>query len=358
MLASPCYQCGEEAVLEGLCAKCYQKEHPLVEIRSPLSLVVCKRCGAVRTSTSWMKIKSLSPDTDEIADRQIEILLGQEANILGLEVEASFIEERKLDRVSHIRLEVRGQSHSSLPEHDESYPIEIRFEYTTCESCAMMSGGYHEAILQIRADGRSLTEREETAIHDLVIDLTVAEYGSDSMAFVTEVSKNKYGLDFKVGSEHLCRRIADQLESDFLAQRKENYKLIGQDRGGKRKYRVTILIRLQRFSEGDFVLIDGVPCQVISMGRGGLGCYDLLDSGSFTINQKSSKWRTLEFLSEASEKRQFMVVSMVQGQPVQLMDSVTFEMHDIDPSMIPADVTAGDTIYALPYNERILPVPN
>ncbi|NHJ12117.1 MAG: hypothetical protein EAX95_00490 [Candidatus Thorarchaeota archaeon] len=357
-MTAPCYQCGEKAVLDGLCIKCYENRHPLVRVRTPLPLIACRRCGAIKTSSGWQKIKQSSSDSDELTDRQIEILLGQEVDTLGLEVEASFVEERTLDRVSHIILHVSGKSHQSLSVHDESYPIEIRFEYSTCDSCAMMSGGYHEAILQIRADGRFLTEFEENFIHNVVTELTIAEYGNDAKAFVTEMKRDKYGLDFKVGSEHLCRRIADQLESDFLAQRKENYKLIGQDRGGKKKYRVTILIRLQRFSQGDFVLVEGVPCQVMSMGKGGLGCHNLVDGSSFTINQKSSKWRTLEFLAPESERRQFIIVSKVQDQPVQLMDSVTFEMHEIEASEFHADVSAGDTIFALSYDERILPLPS
>ncbi|NHI83479.1 MAG: hypothetical protein EAX81_04185 [Candidatus Thorarchaeota archaeon] len=358
ILTAPCYECGAEAVLEGLCSRCYQNKHPLVQVRSPLSLIACRRCGAVRTSDGWIKLQTFSSDPDKITDRQIEILLEQETNILGLEVETSYVEEKKLDRVTHIRLNVSGKSHSSLPTHDESYPLEIRFEFSTCASCTMMSGGYHEAILQVRADDRILTETEEDVIHGLVTDLTIAEYGNDARAFVIETSRDKYGLDFKVGSEHLCRRIADQLESGFLAQRKENYKLIGQDRGGKKKYRITILIRLQRFSQNDFVLVEGTPCQVVSMGKGGLGCYNLLDGCSFTINQKSSKWRSLEFLAEASERRQYMIVSKVQNQPIQLMDSVTFEMHEIDSSVFLSNVAAGDTIYALSYSGRILPLPS
>ncbi len=221
----------------------------------------------------------------------------------------------------------------------------------------MMSGGYHEAILQVRADGREISEPEEEEIMSILTEMTVAEYGKDVKAYVSETSKDKHGLDFKIGSEHLSRRIADELESRYLAQRKENYKLIGQDRGGKRKYRVTILIRLQRFTKGDFVRVGDVPCQVVSMGKSGLTCYDLKASQSFTIKAKSSKWRTLEFITPESTKRQFMVISRVYGQPVQIMDSETYEMFEIDDSALSEKIGGGETIFAVVLDDSVYPLP-
>jgi nonsense-mediated mRNA decay protein 3 len=323
-----------------------------------MTILVCRRCGAVKVPGGWRKITPPTSDPEEIIDREIAILLEQEVKVLAKGAELSYTEEKKLDRVMHILLAAIGKSHPSLSDHEETYPIEIRFNHGTCDSCAMMSGGYHEAILQVRADDRPLTEAEETEIMGLVTDMTESGYGKDTKAFVTEANRDRYGLDFKVGSEHLCRQIADKLESQYLAQRKENYKLIGQDRGGKRKYRITILIRLQRFSNGDFVKVEGIPCQIVSMGRGGLGCYDLSKGTSFTINQKSSKWRTLEFLAPASEKRQLMVVSNAYGQPVQLMDSETFDVHELDHEAIHIELVVGETIEALRVEDKILLLPS
>lgn len=356
-LTAPCYQCGKKAAIESLCSECYSLKHPLVKVGSPLTILVCRRCGAVKVPGGWRKITPPTSDPEEIIDREIAILLEQEVKVLTKDIELSYTEEKKLDRVIHILLAATGKSHPSLPVHDETYPLEIRFNHGTCDSCALMSGGYHEAILQIRADDRPLTETEETDIMDLVTDLTEAKYGRDTKAFVTETKRDRFGLNFKVGSEHLCRQIADKLESRYLAQRKENYKLIGQDRGGKKKYRITILIRLQKFTNGDFVKVEGIPCQIVSMGRGGLGCYDLSKGISFTINQKSSKWRTLEFLAPESEKRQLMVVSNAYGQPVQLMDSETFDVYELDHEAIHIELAVGETIQAFKLEDRVLLLP-
>ncbi|MHA2141299.1 MAG: 60S ribosomal export protein NMD3 [Candidatus Thorarchaeota archaeon] len=356
-LTAPCYECGEKSVIEGLCAECYRRTHPLVEVRTPLKLLACRRCGAVKVPGGWKTIVEQSSDPEALIERQIEILLEQEVKLHVGDVQLEYSEEKILDRVRHILVTASGKSDSSISAHSESYPVEVRFSYATCDTCAMMSGGYYEGTLQIRADERQITDKEEDEIVSVVTDLTVAKYGKDVKAFVTEVSRNRYGLDFKIGSEHLCKRIADELEERYLAQRKENYKLIGEDKGGKKKYRITILIRLQRFTLGDFVKVDSKPCQVTAMGRGGLTCYNLTDGNKFTINRKSAKWRTIEFISPESDKRQFMVVSNLSNQPVQLMDSESFEMHEIDQKDMTVDVN-GDTAFGLYLGDRVYLLPS
>ncbi|MHA2020142.1 MAG: 60S ribosomal export protein NMD3 [Candidatus Thorarchaeota archaeon] len=356
-MTAPCYECGDKSVIDGLCAECYRRSHPLVEVRSPLKLLTCKRCGSVKVPGGWKTITQYPSDSEELIERQIEILLQQEVKLNADDVQIEYSEEKILDRVRHIMVVASGSSASSLAEHSESYPVEVRFSYATCDTCAMMSGGYYEATLQIRADARSITDKEADDIVSVVTDLTVAKYGKDVKAFVTEVSRDRYGLDFKIGSEHLCKRIADNLQQRYLAQRKENYKLIGEDKRGKKKYRITILVRLQRFALGDFVRIESEPCQVTAMGRGGLSCYNLKDGNRFTINPKSAKWKTIEFIALESDKRQFMVVSNLHHQPVQIMDSESFEMHEIDQQNLTIDVSNGDTVFGLYLDNRVFLIP-
>ena len=344
--------------MDGLCAKCYDKEHPLIEVKTPLTLLSCKRCGSVKIPGGWKKLSFEAADSDDLWPHQVDILLDNEVKPLVHGIELEIEEEKRLDRVLHIVLRALGKSHENLPSHEEEYKIEIRFSYGTCDTCGMKSGGYYEATLQIRADGRQLTEEEEDDIVDTVTEMTIAQYGSDDKAFVTKISSDRYGLDFQIGSEHLCRSIADVLESRYLAQRKQNYKLVGQDKGGKDKFRTTILIRLHKFGIGDFVRVLDNPCQVMAMSKGGLTCYDLVQRQRFTMNPKSSKWRTLEYLTSKDDKREFMVTTRVYGQPVQLMDSETFVYREIDESLLSEDIEAGATVHGLIIDEQFYLLPS
>ena len=65
-LPAPCYICGEDAVLEGLCASCYAMEHPLIQVDTPLQIRTCKRCGAVKVPGGWKVITGPLPAKDEL----------------------------------------------------------------------------------------------------------------------------------------------------------------------------------------------------------------------------------------------------------------------------------------------------
>ncbi len=355
-MTAPCYLCGMPSKLEGLCSDCFNREHPLVSAPNLIQFLSCKRCGAVKVPGGWKAIVDATPNTERMLEKQLEMVLGREISRLVDNSEMYIEIDKRLDRVLHTTLVVSGQSDSSLEPHEERYPIEIRLEYGTCETCGMMSGGYHEAILQVRADGRSLTEKEEDAIKSMVSSKTLDEYGKDDKAFVTHVSETKYGLDFMIGSEHLCKQIADELQSHYLAERKENFKLVGQQRGGKDKFRITILLRLQRYTPGDFIKVDKQPCQVLAIGRGGVSCVSLIDSSTFSVNPKSARWRTIEFLAEGTDTREYMIISRTHSQPIQLMDSETFEIHEVDDKLLPPEMQNGHKLFALMIGDTLYPV--
>ncbi|UCE11592.1 MAG: hypothetical protein JSW61_06565 [Candidatus Thorarchaeota archaeon] len=357
-MPAPCYLCGEESTIDGLCASCYNKEHLLVQVESPLAIVTCKKCGSVKVPGGWRTIDFSEAHGDDVVNKQIEIGLDLSLKRFFGDVAITFEEENRLDRVSHIIVTAKGRSHESLAPHTENHPVEVRFSYETCTTCSMMSGGYYEAILQIRADSRPLSESEEEEIVAIVEELTIAEYGKDNRAFVSGSSRVKFGIDFWVGSEHLTKRIADELQSRFLAERKENYKLTGQEKGGKDKFRITVLVRLPHFRVGDFITVEGNACQVMAMGKGGLTCYDLIDNSRFTVTVKSAKWRTIEFLKPASARREYMVVSRGYGKPAQIMDSETYVMAEIEDSRLSPNIEAGSQIGVLVLDdETVLPLP-
>ena len=356
-LKAPCYQCGEPAVIDGLCGSCYNQNHPLIKVGTPLTLTACKRCGAVKVPGGWKTIESQSIEYNEILDQQLNTLLEQEMRIHGEDVEITIEKLKELDRVFHIRIHAIGKSHPTLPPHQTADEVEVRLVNVSCDTCSMMSGGYYEVILQIRAEDRVVTEEEEQEILSLITERTHAEYGKDTKAFVTSIDTNRFGLDILIGSEHLGKSIASELESLFLTSRKENYKLIGQEKSGKKKYRLTIVLRLPRFSIGDFVEVDERPCHVLSMGKSGLKCYDLIEKNEFTINPKSAKWRTLRFLASESDIRPKMVVSVDYNGTVQLMDSESYEYFEVDKDLLDETIQQGETIRVIHLDDNLDAVP-
>jgi NMD protein affecting ribosome stability and mRNA decay len=72
---------------------------------------------------------------------------------------------------------------------------------------------------------------------------------------------------------------------------------------------------------------------------------------------KSSKWRTIEFLKEEGAQRSFSIVSNVYGQPIQVMDSETYEMLELDDEAI-RDSNPGDTVHLLKVEDSWYYVPD
>lgn len=357
-LAAPCYLCGKEAVVDGLCNNCYDGQHPLIEVSTPLPLIACKKCSSVKVPGGWQKISIGKMNKEELAEAQMDIVLEQEIKLLYKGISLTIEEVNKLDRVTHLMVTATGKSHESIPPHDEEYPVEIRFRYSTCDTCGMMSGGYYEAILQMRADNREISDEEKKELTKRVTDTTVARYKTDDKAFVNMIDDTKHGIDYYIGSEYLARDIADDFEGRYIAERKENYKLIGEDKTGKKKYRVTILLRLPRFSVSDFILVNEQPCQVLAMARNTLTCYNLVRQERFAINPKNAKWRTIKFLAPLTDRREFMVVTYVYGQPVQIMDSKSFDIYEVEESAFGSEIISGAKIYGLFIEDQLYLLPD
>ncbi len=356
-MTAPCYVCGAEAVIDGLCADCYEKSHPLMAVDTPLTLLTCRRCGAVKIAGTWHPLVPYPSNDDDMLDRQIDILLSREVHLSHSNIDVELTVLNRLDRVLITEISATGKSHPSLPNHTERLSLEIRLQYATCDTCGMMSGGYYESILQVRADGRQVTEEEIERITDIVTQRTVSEYGKDDRAFVTGTFRSKHGIDFHIGSEHLSRKIADELETQFLAARKENYKLITQDRGGKRKYRVTILLRLPRYQRGDVIRVSGHPCWILSLGNGSMSCYDLVDRSEFAVSPRSSKWRTIQYIGSEDSFREFSIIAKGYDQPYQLMDSQNFEIIEVEETRFTSSPQVGDTVRAISVDGDLFILP-
>jgi nonsense-mediated mRNA decay protein 3 len=127
-----------------------------------------------------------------------------------------------------------------------------------CPSCSKKYGGYYEAVLQIRREGRFLTKEEKNLFLSEVTRLSEAELESYNMAFITQVLPKKEGIDFQMGSLKVTKKIARALQSAYGGTIAESHRLAGFDRqAGKERYRTTVVLRLSVFEAGLFVLYDG-----------------------------------------------------------------------------------------------------
>ena len=252
-----CYKCGaSEAkgpLIHGLCEECFASEHRLIRAPEQVSVNMCKRCGAYMIGGRWQEPvdeRSAAQEAAKVAvlsalrvakftDAGIEFVLPDEAEGVDLKFEVKPAAREVLVKV-HASAKVHEAQ--SKPMVDDAQVIVV-VKPKTCEVCSLMHAGYYEAILQVRGEKKIPADKLEKIERALMSNADKLMKDNRKI-FISKVEKKPEGLDFYLSSLSLARNMAEILKSNFQAKVVETAKLIGQDRGGKRKFRVSVLARL------------------------------------------------------------------------------------------------------------------
>jgi len=218
-----CPSCGkdeskfDEPFVGAFCPECFGIKKTLFEVRQPLELEYCQKCGKARFTGVWEypnaerlamyltgKIRSEYPFTVKPCG-----LTSPENNQLQIEVEITL----ELPQTSKV-VKKTTRTVALLP--------------TQCVSCSQRSGGDFEAIIQLRGDPAKIARK--TA-------LIKAMVGNES--FVAKVEELKEGVDIYVGSFRAATDVLSKLKLTYT----QANKLAGKKRG-KDLYRRSYCVRL------------------------------------------------------------------------------------------------------------------
>jgi len=219
-----CYKCGaleKDAgpLIDGLCQRCFL-ESISVDLPERIELTSCRGCGAFLVQGQWTKIPK------------------EEA------VKAEVLRKARLPEGLKLEVELKGGVallHISGKVHEmQKVPIEmersltIREKFTTCRTCSRKKGGYHEAIVQVRGIP---PDRISEILRELESRLL-----TDDEDFITEVVFLENGADVYVSTVSLGRKLSSALK-EMGAKISSTSKLTGLTKDGRRRYRVTFLVR-------------------------------------------------------------------------------------------------------------------
>jgi nonsense-mediated mRNA decay protein 3 len=201
-----CPRCGRRSgqveFIESFCVDCYP-----VNIKMPerLELEQCTRCQRVHLRGEWTPyserklsdyvISRCKGDFDSAgydAQRQVAVFI-MKGN--GAKIERS---------------------------------IALDMKKTICQQCSRISGGYYEAIIQLRGDPLRVLGYSEMLLKKL-----------QKRTFITKEEEKDGGLDLFVGNSKVVVALMGELGIKTLITKK----LVGRDQG-RRLYRTTFLIRL------------------------------------------------------------------------------------------------------------------
>jgi len=365
-----CYRCGiseEEGgpLIEGLCQVCYRKENPVLLIGDEINTELCQNCGSYKKRGVWVDPRSYELDElifevaenallEELEDsfsdkiREYEVVSPEELEeIDDLPVGRAVVSFEPLDfhieyfpAIITYEVRVKAKTHELQRElHDERKRVTVYVRQTVCPRCQKFLGGYFEAILQVRAEGRSLTEDERKAIGKLVEEKVDEIMQKDRMGFIQDTIEKEEGLDFYMGSTSSARKLAQAIKERFGGTISEAYELVGLDRQTSREvYRTSVSVRIPKFRKGDIVADrKGNVYEVERVDGKGLTLKNLENWESEHLDWKTARREKVDTVEH--EESEAMVTSMSPSE-VQLMDMNSYETYEL--SRQPFDVEEGE----------------
>lgn len=256
-----CPRCGRECnrLFNSVCRDCFFETFKLIELPHVLHVRICSTCGAHFHRGRWENIGNIE-----------YVVLKAVENILFIHNEAGdveiYLEPREITPYTYkVRAEVDAMIKEE-PVHAEA-ETEVRIQRTACDMCSRESGGYFEAIIQIRAAGRFPTEEEKRRCMAIAREtMESMRKKGDRLAFISDVLEQKEGIDFYMGSMNASRQVCRLITSELGGSFSESPTLVGM-KDGKNLYRITFSLRLPEFKPGDVVRFRGKIIQIKSSGK-------------------------------------------------------------------------------------------
>jgi len=353
-----CYRCGISEsegghLIDGLCQVCFRKKNPVLLMESEINTELCQNCGSYKKRGVWVDPESYELDEliFEVADNALLENLLLDERIKGVEI----VDKEGLDTIEEIpvgkayvnfepidwhvehfpaivtyHIRVKAKIHELQTElHEESKEVVVYVRQTVCPRCQKFLGGYFEAILQVRAEGRELSKEERDEIANLVQEKIDEIMKRDRMGFIQDTVEKEEGLDFYMGSTKAARKLAQAIRDKYGGSISEAYQLIGQDRlRSKPVQRASISIRLPKFVKGDIVGDkNGNIYRVEGLDGRGINLINLATHESEHKDWKSVKRDEMGLVEH--EKSEAMVTSITPNE-VQFMDMKSYETFEIE----------------------------
>ena len=200
-----CPKCGKKSsqieFVDAFCIDCYPVK---IKIPDELEFERCTRCERTRFGGEWMHYNE-----QKFAKHIIDKCKGE-------------FESAEYDLDRQVATFLMSASKTKI---ERMIPVNIK--KTICQQCSRMSGGYYEAIIQLRGDPLKVRGHAEMFIKKLA-----------KRTFIAKEDEKDNGLDIYVGNSKVIVEIVADLGLKTLITKK----LIGRDQG-KRLYRTTFLIR-------------------------------------------------------------------------------------------------------------------
>jgi nonsense-mediated mRNA decay protein 3 len=304
-----CVECGNESeiIKNGLCINCFIKSVKFSEGPNIFNIIQCSNCNSYKYRSKW-----LNQSLNEIINKLIIQKFKINDELKKIKTEIYYIEDKQYKK----KVEVIISGSFSNKKIIEKHIIQINIKKEICEICSKQFGGYHEAIIQIRADKRNLTDIEIEGIYTYVQDYVknIQNKGNKNI-FIADFEIKQNGITFFMSDNTIALSITKKLQEMYSGEIKKSSKYIGM-KEGKQIYRMTYLLRLHPYNKGDiithkkkFYYVNKIlknKIYLIDLKNWGENIFNIKDLNNFILKGRNELVKNMIFVSQTNDELQIM----------------------------------------------------
>lgn len=335
----------------GLCDACYFEDFELVSAPEKLTIRVCTQCGAVHRGNRWVDVGA--EDYTDVAIDAVGESLGVH---LDAEDVAWQVEPEQVDQ-NTIRMHCLFTGIVREEPIEEHLVVPTTISRETCTRCGRIAGDYYASVVQLRARDRKPTSEEREATKEISHTVIEEMEGTgDRNAFVTEIDDTDDGVDVKVSTTKIGKKISQRLVNRFGGGFSSSETLVTEDEDGNEVYRVTYAVRLPPFTNGDIIdPEDGAGPVLVRSARGTVKGQRLATGERYESGFEEGDAPKARRLGRAEDAEETTVVSVEDEHAVQVLDPETYESKTIPrPDFLDSD---SGTIWVLKSRVGLHAVP-
>lgn len=335
---------------------CYIKKNPLIEKKDKKSTFkICKECFNYY-HRQWTRPESteFQEFLDEIIDIKLDSFLKIQPN-----AEINYQYDISMDLLWSNRkfiLEIEGNKYfpefgAELSSHLD---LEIKIEFTYCDSCLQLRRGAYTAIMNISRE-EPFKDSEVDDLLQLVKNEVNVLIKKDRMAFLAKYQIGKNRVKLFLGSEKLAKSLAQTLLNKWggISNEYTTYNPKSKLKG-KKHDKLIINLKLPSFFKGDIISIKNQPFMVKSIRNDIINLTNLSSKRNEQISLKDDIAH--QIIRKRENLTKYQVVS-IYDDIIQIMDEKTYELYEILKNDELLDINIQSKLLGLKYNNRVFIIP-
>jgi 60S ribosomal export protein NMD3 len=345
-----CPQCGKEneELFKGLCRICFIAQNPLIILPSKLEVEFCTHCTSTHFGGKWQE---LDLSEVEIIAKTIHKDCIPDIDAEDVTLTLEIINQK--NSVQELMIMAKGKVLDQPLERE--FKIKVNINRTVCPECSKFASGYYEAVIQLRADQRPPNPNEIQKADKIISRQLEKLVRKNRMAYLTQRTELKEGVDYYLGSYKAARKISRILKEQMGGMIRESPRLMGRDKStGKDLFRIWISLRLPIFEKEDFIAYGDHLGQIIDLKGNKIILRDL-----DTMEITSQSWREYPNLMRVAKREDIHTTTVTSKTPtsIQVLHPENYQPLDLDIRPDLSFVNIGDQVKVVEIRKKLYMLP-